>query len=96
MTRKEKTAAKEAKIQAVLKHICLNPGVTQPMLYDLFGVPDEKYGKQKSVSWIIAPLRKRGLILDCQRCPECQRAARNQRNIPLYATFKGYSLVASR
>jgi hypothetical protein len=70
-----------------LEFIRENPGVTMMPCATLLNKPHSIYGKQKAATLAIAGLRRKGLILDCKRCPYCGRAlTRGRRNVPLFAT----------
>jgi hypothetical protein len=68
-----------------LEFIEENPGTRMVTLATLLGKPHSIYGKQKAATLAIAELRRKGLVVDCPRCPYCLRAlSRARRNVPLF------------
>jgi hypothetical protein len=73
--------------QVLLEFIRENPGVTMIACATLLNRSHSIYGKQKAATLAIAELRRKGLIMDCKRCPYCGRAlTRGRRNVALFAT----------
>ena len=72
--------------QIVYDFIKENPGCTMMPCATLLNKPHSIYGKQKAATIAIAGLRRKGLVVDCKRCPYCGRAlTRAQRNVRLFA-----------